>query len=275
MQEIVREALREDIGKADITTHALQLKKNVRAALIAKEPCVVCGLAVAGMAFKLRDKRVTFRPKVSDGKRVKKDEVLAIVLGPADTILSAERVALNFLSLLSGISTKTRRFVEAALPYKARIIDTRKTFPGLRILQKYAVRIGGGYNHRFKLDELILVKDNHLKMMGGLKGLREKWQRLKRKGKSIEIEVNNLEEFCAAMNLNPDIIMLDNMSIKDMKRAVVLRNTSYGMRRPLLEASGGILLRNIRRIASTGVDTISVGSLTHSVDSIDISLDIL
>lgn len=274
MQEIVRKALREDIGKRDITTQALLLKKNVRAVLVAKEPCVVCGLAVAGMAFKLRDKRITFKPKVSDGQRVKKDEVLAIVLGSAQAILSAERVALNFLSLLSGISTKTRQFVEAAKPYKARIIDTRKTIPGLRILQKYAVRIGGGYNHRFKLDELILVKDNHLKMIGGLRGLKEKWQNLKRKGKPIEIEVNNLEEFCAALNLHPDIIMLDNMNIKDMRKAVVIRNASYAMRRPLLEASGGISLWNIHRIASTGVDTISIGSLTRSVDSVDISLEI-
>jgi len=275
MQAIVREALREDIGKRDITTQALISKKNVRAALVAKEPCVVCGLSIAGMAFKLRDKRITFKPEASDGKKVKKGKVLAFVRGPAQGILSAERAALNFLSLLSGVATKTRQFVEAVKPYKARIIDTRKTIPGLRILQKYAVRIGGGYNHRFKLDEMIVVKDNHLKVLGGPAGLRSQWPGLRLKGKLIEIEVNDLGEFQDALDLNPDVIMLDNMNISAMKKAVAIRNTQYAIRRPLIEASGGITLQNIQRIAATGVDTISIGSLTHSVDSVDISLEIL
>ncbi|KPK96643.1 MAG: hypothetical protein AMJ95_13040 [Omnitrophica WOR_2 bacterium SM23_72] len=282
MKAILKEALKEDIGKKDVTTQALISPKNIRAVLVAKDPCVVCGLSLAGMAFKLMDKRLTFKPRVSDGQKVKKGKVLALVRGPARGILCAERVALNFLSLLCGVATKTRHFVEAVKPYKVRIMDTRKTIPGLRILQKYAVRIGGGYNHRSKLDELILIKDNHLKIIGGSQGLKENWRNLKRKGKSIEIEVNHLDEFQAVLDLKPDIIMLDNMNIADMRKAVVLRNKRYAISdkrhaipRPLLEASGNISLHNIKKIASTGVDTISIGSLTHSFDSVDISLEII
>jgi len=221
------------------------------------------------------DKRIIFKPRVSDGQKVNDGEVLAFIQGQAQEILSAERVALNFLSLLCGVATRTRQFVEAAKPYKVRIMDTRKTIPGLRILQKYAVRIGGGYNHRFKLDELILVKDNHLKIIGGTQRLKEKWKNLKRKGKPIEIEVNHLDEFQDVLDLKPDIIMLDNMTVSDIKKAVLLRNKQYSRRHPLLEVSGNISLRNIKKIASTGVDTISIGSLTHSFDSVDISLEIL
>ncbi|KPK98428.1 MAG: hypothetical protein AMJ95_04120 [Omnitrophica WOR_2 bacterium SM23_72] len=275
MKVILKEALKEDIGKKDITTQALISKRNIRAALVAKQPCVVCGLNLAGMVFKLMDKRIIFKPRVSDGQKVNDGEVLAFIQGQAQEILSAERVALNFLSLLCGVATRTRQFVEAAKPYKVRIMDTRKTIPGLRILQKYAVRIGGGYNHRFKLDELILVKDNHLKIIGGTQRLKEKWKNLKRKGKPIEIEVNHLDEFQDVLDLKPDIIMLDNMTVSDIKKAVLLRNKQYSRRHPLLEVSGNISLRNIKKIASTGVDTISIGSLTHSFDSVDISLEIL
>ncbi|MFH0826976.1 MAG: carboxylating nicotinate-nucleotide diphosphorylase [Candidatus Omnitrophota bacterium] len=275
MKAILKEALKEDIGRKDITTQALISPKEIRAALVAKEPCVVCGLSLAGMVFKLMDKRITFKPEVCDGQKVKRDKVLAFLRGPAQDILSAERVALNFLSLLCAVATKTRQFVEVTKPYGVRIMDTRKTIPGLRILQKYAVRIGGGYNHRFKLDELIMAKDNHLKIIGGPRGLKKKWKNLRRKGKPIEIEVNHLDEFQAVLDLKPDIIMLDNMTASDIKKAVLFRNKHYARRHPLLEASGGISLRNIKKIASTGVDMISIGSLTHSIDSVDISLEIL
>jgi nicotinate-nucleotide pyrophosphorylase (carboxylating) len=279
MQALIREALKEDIGKEDITTGTLVPEKNVKAVLVAKEPCVVCGLAVARMTFKLLDRRIKFKPRVHDGQKVKKGKALVFIQGPASGILRAERVALNFLSLLSGVATMTRKFMDAARPHKVRIIDTRKTLPGLRILEKYAVRIGGGYNHRFKLDEMIMVKDNHLRMIGGVTGLRGKWRGLRKSGKLIEIEVNNLDEFRSVLNLNPDVIMLDNMSPQQMRKAVLLRNKFRVPHHPhskiRLEASGGVNLKNIRKVAATGVDGISIGSLTHSVDSVDISLEIV
>jgi nicotinate-nucleotide pyrophosphorylase (carboxylating) len=189
-------------------------------------------------------------------------------------------VALNFVSRLSGIATLTRKFVQATRPYKAKIMDTRKTTPALRALEKYAVRIGGGLNHRFSLDEMIMVKDNHLKVMGDklwVAGFKEIKNRILRRVK-IEIEVNNLREFKKALNLKPDIIMLDNMNIKDLKMAVRIRNNSALITpnpSPKLEASGGINLKNVRKIASLGIDMISVGDLTHSPKSIDMSLQIL
>lgn len=270
---IARYALKEDIGRADITTEGLISKEaQIKAVILAKEDFVVCGMSIARSIFALKDKAVKFRPQVKDGDMVKKGEVLAHVEGPAQGILTAERVALNFLSLLSGIATKTRQYVLAANNSKIRIIDTRKTLPGLRLLQKYAVRIGGGYNHRFSLDEMIMVKDNHLKVMGNFEGIKKLNHRYK-----IELEVASLDEFKDAIRHNPDIIMLDNMRIKDMKRAVIIRNclsASKSNPTPKLEASGGITLKNIRRVASLGVDFISIGALTHSISSVDLSLEI-
>ena len=285
---IVAFALKEDIGAKDITTEMLiPRNKFVKAILIAKEDCLVCGLSLASLVFKLQDKNIKFKPLISEGKLVKKGRVIARIQGRAKSILPAERVALNFLSFLSGIATKTRRFIEETKPYKVnpalsatkrrrivrkggvKIMDTRKTIPGLRLLEKYAVRIGGGFNHRLSLDEMILVKDNHLKIIKGYQGL----FRFSR-GCRVELEVKNLREFKRALQLKPDIIMLDNMSLKDIKQAVRIKN-SLPHPIPKLEASGGITLRNVKRVASTGVDMISIGDLTHSVDSVDISLEIL
>lgn len=273
LSNIVINALREDIGTADITTNAVvPPDKCVKAALLAKEDCVICGLNIARFVFKTHDKSIRFKPAVAEGSWVRKGKTLAFVSGRARSILTAERVALNFLSYLSGISTKTHMFVSALKPFRAKIVDTRKTTPGLRILEKYAVRIGGGFNHRMSLDEMYLIKDNHLQVIGGIKGVRGLSRRHK-----LEIEVKNLEEFRQALEINPDIIMLDNMSIKDMKRAVSMRDSR--LRTPesglKLEASGGITLKNLSKVASCGVDIISVGELTHSVSSIDISLEIL
>jgi nicotinate-nucleotide pyrophosphorylase (carboxylating) len=289
---IVARALKEDIGARDITTEMLiPRNKLIKAILIAKEDCLICGLSLASLVFKLQDKNIKFKPLICEGKLVKKGRVIARIQGRAKSILTAERVALNFLSFLSGIATKTRRFVEEVKTYKVnpalsatkrrrivrkggvKIMDTRKTIPGLRLLEKYAVRIGGGFNHRLSLDEMILVKDNHLKIIKGYQGL----FRFSR-GCRVELEVKNLKEFQRALKLKPDIIMLDNMSIKDMRKAVEIRNhlplTTYHL--PLkLEASGNVTLRNIKNVASTGVDMISIGDLTHSVDSVDISLEIL
>ncbi len=267
IKDLFVRALSEDIGKKDITTDlVIPVNKSIKAVILAKQDCAICGLAVALYVFKLIDKNIRFKALVKEGASVKKGKILAKVEGRARSILTAERVALNFLSMLSAVSTKTRKFVEAALPYKAKIIDTRKTIPGLRILEKYAVRIGGGFNHRMYLDDMVLVKDNHLKVVGGI----DRLPKIKSPEK-IEIEVKNIKEFKQALNLKPDIIMLDNMSIEDMKRAVRLKHGS-----PVkIEASGGITLNNVKQVASTGVDMISIGALTHSLDSVDISLEII
>ena len=267
IKEIIRQALKEDIGKKDITTELIIPKnKIVNAILLAKENCVVCGLGIAGFVFKTQDARIKIKPQVKDGAAVKKEKVLARISGRAASILTAERVALNFLTLLSGIATKTKEFVEAVKPYKAKIMDTRKTIPGLRYLQKYAVRTGGGYNHRMKLDEMVLVKDNHLKVIQNYRNLP-----IFTYSYRVELEVKDLQEFKQALRLKPDIIMLDNMKLRDIKKAIILRKAIM----PKIEVSGNVNLNNIREIAKTGVDSISVGALTHSVKAIDISLEIL
>ncbi len=295
---IIKQALKEDIGKKDITTESLIPKEKLaKAVLLAKENLVVCGLDIARFAFTLLDKNVKFASKFGEGQYVRESEVIALIEGKAAPILTAERTALNFLSFLSGVATKTREYVNAVKPYKAKIVDTRKTIPGLRQLQKYAVRIGGGYNHRMKLDEMVLIKDNHIQVTRSqghkvtsientVKDIRRKIP----KGMKVEIEVENLKQFKEALKEKPDIIMLDNMRIDDIRKAVLIkRDTQYaclsmprrqaGGRQAiphiLLEASGGITLRNIRKFAATGVDMISIGALTRSVNSVDISLEFL
>lgn len=266
LKEIVKLALKEDIGSKDITTQELITSdKFIKAQILVKEDCIACGLGIASLAFKMADKAIKFKILAKDGDFVKKNTVIAIVYGRARNILTAERVALNFLSLLCGVSTKVKSFVNAVMPHKVKIMDTRKTIPCLRAMEKYAVRVGGGFNHRKSLNDMILVKDNHLRIIGGINRLK----RLNRKHK-IEIEVENLKDFLSALKLKPDIIMLDNMNVKDIKKAVSSRN---GLT-PKLEASGGISLQNVKKFAKTGVDMISIGELTHSVRSIDISLEV-
>jgi nicotinate-nucleotide pyrophosphorylase (carboxylating) len=262
---LINAALLEDIGNQDITT-CLSVGKNkkIKAKIIAKENFKLCGVLIAKKVFKTADSGLKFKQMIKEGSCVKKGETIAIISGSARSILTAERVSLNLLALLSGITTKTHKFVKKIRPYKAKITDTRKTIPGLRQLQKYAVRIGGGYNHRMRLDEMILIKDNHIKAAnGGLSNLKIP------KGGKIEIEVGNLDEFKKALQLKPDIIMLDNMKIDDIKKAIAIPHQSTK-----LEASGGICLENIRKYAATGVDIISVGELTDSVTSVDICLDV-
>ncbi len=296
IREIIRQALKEDIGKNDITTELVIPKDRfAKAVLLAKENFVVCGLDIARFVFTLLDKKVKFKSEVVEGQNVLKGEIIARLEGNARGMLTAERTALNFLSFLSGIATKTREYVNAVKPYKVKIIDTRKTIPGLRQLQKYAVKIGGGYNHRMKLDEMVLVKDNHLKVIG--ERLKVKGERLKVEGESlkweklkeiiqkkisnkikVEIEVSNLKEFEKALQIKPEIIMLDNMKTNDIEKAIKIRNNLSPLTfhlLPKIEASGGITLKNIKQIASLGVDMISIGALTHSVNSVDISLEFL
>ncbi|MFA6357336.1 MAG: carboxylating nicotinate-nucleotide diphosphorylase [Candidatus Omnitrophota bacterium] len=266
LQAVIKQALIEDIGRGDITTElTIPGNKIIQVEIIAKENFLLCGIDVAREVFKAVDPKIKFEKKAKEGRGVKDKETIAIISGKASSILRAERVALNLLSLMSGIATKTRQFVKRIEPFKTKITDTRKTFPGLRILQKYAVRIGGGYSHRVRLDEMLLIKDNHLKILGGYFNLPSV-----PKGYKIEIETQNLVEFKHALRFNPDIIMLDNMKIKDIKKAI----TERGKRTIKLEASGGIKLNNIKKYAATGVDIISVGELTHSVKSVDISLEV-
>jgi len=274
LESIIRHALIEDIGRGDITTQlTIPKDKIIKAKIIAKEDFLVCGIVVAEKVFKSVDPSVEFVQKIKEGGLVKAGKTIALISGKASSILTAERVALNLLSLLSGIATKTREFVREIEPYKTKITDTRKTMPGLRELQKYAVRIGGGHNHRIRLDEMILIKDNHIKVTDGYTKLPSV-----PKGYKIEIEAQNLEEFKHALYFKPDIIMLDNMNIEDIKEAVKIRdNTDFKSHHlpTKLEASGGIYLDNIKNYAATGVDIISVGELTDSVESVDVSLDVV
>lgn len=281
IEDIIRKALREDIGKGDITTRTIIPKnKYVKAILLAKEDCVACGLGIAAGVFKVQDKNIRFRPLILDGQKIRKGRVIARIFGRAQSILTAERVALNFLSLLCGVATKTRAYADKVKPYKVKILDTRKTIPAFRELQKYAVRIGGGYNHRMRLDEMVLVKDNHLKIIGDrlwVIGFKEIKNKISSKIQT-EVEVKTLKEFRKALKIKPDIIMLDNMNIKDIKKAVRIKNNlppATCHLPPKLEASGGIALKNVKKFAATGVDMISIGELTHSVNSADISLEIL
>lgn len=274
LDTIIRHALVEDIGKGDITTQlTIPKDKEVRAVFLAKDDCVVCGLPVAERVFKIIDSSVKFDALAKEGRSIKKGKTLARISGKAISILTGERVALNLLSMLSGIATKTKEYVNEIEPHKTKITDTRKTIPGLRELQKYAVRVGGGYSHRMSLDEMILIKDNHIKVTEGYDKLPSV-----PKGFKIEIETQNIEEFKHALKFKPDVIMLDNMKIDEIREAVKIRdNTLFNTHHPKtkLEASGGIDLKNIKSVASCGVDIISIGDLTHSVESADISLEIL
>lgn len=273
LDSILRHALVEDIGKGDITTQlTIPEGKEIKAELLAKESCIVCGLEVAERVFKMVDQEIKFVPKVKEGGLVKSNKPIAGLSGKASSILTAERVALNLLSMMSGIATKTREYVSHIEPYKTKITDTRKTFPGLRELQKYAVRIGGGHNHRMGLDEMIIIKDNHIKVTDGFEKLPSV-----PKGFKIEIEVQNLDEFKHALKFKPDVIMLDNMELVDIKEAVKIRdNTVFSSHHPptKLEASGGVDFDNVKKLAASGVDIISIGALTHDVKSADISLEV-
>lgn len=287
---LIKKALREDIGRGDITSRLIvPAKKRIEAAIIAKESGVVCGLDAARLVFQAVDKKIRFRAAASDGKKVKKGEIIARLEGDASNILKAERVALNFLGRLSGIATKTSLYVQRVKPYRAKIMDTRKTTPGLRGLEKYAVRCGGGFNHRMGLWDQVLVKDNHLSAISlklsaiSLKDLIRKIKKKKPKGMKIEVEVKNLREFKQALEAGPDIVMLDNMSIKNIKKAVAIRkrllNTKYKIlttkhELSQLEVSGGVNLDNVRQIAACGVERISIGALTHSALALDISLEV-
>ncbi|MFH0926188.1 MAG: carboxylating nicotinate-nucleotide diphosphorylase [bacterium] len=268
MEEILRTNLREDIGCGDITTNIL-IGEDVRACgkVISKEDGIICGVSIVKTLFALVDKEMVFLQGVSDGERITKGKVILKLTGKAKTILTLERLALNLLQHLSGIATQTSRYVEKVKPYSVSIIDTRKTSPGLRNLEKYAVRCGGGKNHRFGLFDGILIKDNHVDIVGGVKQAVKIAREKAPHGLKIEVEVRNLEEVKEALEGKADIILLDNMDIEMLKKSVEII-----CGRAIVEASGGINLENVEEVAKTGVNLISVGALTHSVRALDLSM---
>ncbi|MCF7873535.1 MAG: carboxylating nicotinate-nucleotide diphosphorylase [Candidatus Omnitrophica bacterium] len=281
-KQIIQRALLEDKVKQDKTTRlVIPAKKKGQAVITAKEKGVLCGTDLVKFIFKKIDKKIKVEFFAKDADLINKEEKVATISGNLQTILKAERVALNFLSLLSGVATTAWLFVNKVKKAKVAIKDTRKTTPGLRKLEKYAVLVGGGKNHRYSLAEGIIVKDNHLKAAGIVnkenkvnhKSLKEAIKKLRKKTKfPIEIEVETFQEFLEVAKYSPDIIMLDNFSKKDLVKAVGYRNKHFP--KIELEASGGISLRNIETVASTGVDSISVGSITHSPKALDFSLEL-
>ena len=268
VQRVVQSALAEDVGSGDVTTgRVVGPGTSCDAALLVKEPGVVCGLAVAEAVFRALEPQISFESAASDGDHVEARVRVASVAGSATAILTGERTALNLLGRLSGIATLTRRFVDSIDGTGAAVLDTRKTTPGLRALEKYAVRCGGGQNHRFGLYDGILIKDNHLAVAGSIGAAVE---RARDAGLPVEVEAETLDDVREALAAGADSILLDNMSLDRLAEAVALVDG-----RAKLEASGSVSLDTIRQIAETGVDFVSIGALTHSARSLDVSLEVL
>jgi nicotinate-nucleotide pyrophosphorylase (carboxylating) len=268
--ESIRRALEEDIGSGDITTSLLIPDEDIsRGHFIAKSTFILAGLPFAQEVFRILNPDMQWTSSIADGEKVRKGDVIAELSGKTKTILTGERVSLNILQRLSGIATLTNRYVESIQGSKGRIVDTRKTVPGMRFMEKYAVRKGGGYNHRFGLFDGILIKNNHIKAVGSVSAAVRRAKEAHHLAK-IEIEVESIQDLLQALEAGADIVMLDNMSVSDMRKAVQIVQG-----RLLLEASGGINLDNVREIAETGVDIISVGALTHSASAVDISLQVV
>ena len=271
LEDLIKRALEEDIGYGDITTQSLILDEQIsRGLFIAKSPGVVAGIRVSEAVFRQLDAEITFEIFKNDGQVVLPGDEIAVVQGRTRALLTGERTALNFLQRLSGIATKTRRVVELIKDSSARLVDTRKTTPGLRVLEKYAVSVGGARNHRFGLFDGVMIKDNHIQAVGNIgEAVAAARQKVPHTVK-IEVEVEDLAQLREALEAGADIIMLDNMGVDKMAEAV-----SIVAGRVLLEASGGINEGNIAEIARTGIDFISMGALTHSAISLDISLDLV
>jgi nicotinate-nucleotide pyrophosphorylase (carboxylating) len=270
VEPIVVHALEEDLGRAgDITSDLIiPATKKAKMKLAARKPGTIAGLIAAECAFGLVDPELKFIAKLPDGSQVKAGAVVATIEGSARSILTAERVALNFTGHLSGVATATRALVDAIRGTKARIVETRKTTPGLRLLEKYAVRCGGGFNHRFGLDDAVLIKDNHIAAAGSI----AKAVKAARAGTAhtvrIEVEVDTLKQLEEALKIGVDTILLDNMPPETLRKAVAITDG-----RAVLEASGNISLATVRAVAETGVDYISSGAITHSVTNLDLGLD--
>lgn len=271
IDKIIDSALEEDLGPGDITTAALvDLSVKGEARLIAKEEIILAGIEVFSRVFSRLDPEIVVETKYRDGEAVSNGEDIGIVKGSMRGILSGERTALNFLQRLSGIATLTRKYVERTDSSKVRVIDTRKTTPGLRILEKYAVRRGSGFNHRFGLFDGILIKDNHIAVAGSIAKALARIKGRVPHTLRIEVEVEDIKGVEEAIGAGADAILLDNMSLKEMREAV-----SIAGGRVLVEASGGITLESIEEVSKTGIDLISVGAITHSARSVDISLEVI
>ncbi len=268
LEETVRRSLHEDIGYGDLTTEAIvPSSSEARGKIVAKAAGRIAGIEVAMLTFQLLEPNVEMTVDAPDGTDVKPGDTVLHLRGPAASVLLGERVALNFLQRLSGIASATALAVEAVAPYATRIVDTRKTTPGLRALEKYAVRVGGGFNHRLGLDDAVLIKDNHLAVAGGIsEAVRRVRERIGHLVK-IEVEVETLAQVDEALAARVDTIMLDNMDPETMREAVIRID-----RRALVEASGNIRIEHIAKVAATGVDIISMGWLTHSAPVLDLSL---
>ncbi len=273
-RDLIKAALKEDLGHGDVTSNALIPEELQGQGLLrAKERLVLCGVEVARLVFALVDPRLSFEALHRDGDLLEPGTVAAKVQGPVVSILKGERVALNFVQHLSGIATYTKRFVEKVSDLPVRIVDTRKTLPGFRVLEKYAVTVGGGHNHRFGLSDGVLIKDNHIKACGSVREALRRAQRALPHVYRLEIEVKDLKELEEALEAGAEAILLDNMDVPTLRKAVQLARR----KRPevVLEASGGVNLENVRAIAETGVDIISVGKLTHSAPAVDLHLKIV
>ena len=266
---IVKKALTEDLSpNGDITSNLINTNLKIKAKIICNEKAIVAGLNFAKFAFKISDKKTNFDLKIKEGTKVKKGKIIAIVKGHAKAILKSERVALNFLSLISGVATKTRKFVDKVKGKNCKIYCTRKTVPNLRSIQKYGVKLGGGMNHRFNLSDEILIKDNHIAVDGNIQKLVKRAIK-NRKGKKITVEVDNLNQLKKILGLKFNRILFDNMNEKNIRKGIKLSNKLYET-----EVSGGVNLKNVRRIASTGVTRISIGQITHSAPAINFKLEI-
>ena len=274
---IIKAAIKEDMPNGDITTdNVVSVNRKAKAVIIANEDCVICGMPMIEWILTSIDDSIAFKPLVQDGFKVSDKMEIALIQGNARGILKAERLLLNFLSFLSGISTKTRQYVDKVCEYRTKILDTRKTLPLLRYLEKYAVFVGGGTNHRMSLSDMVLIKDNHHcieKSQIDVNSLREKVQ----SNIKIEVEIETLDEFKYVIKQNPDIIMLDNMSVQQVTEAITIRNEYQKQtgNRVTLEASGGMTLDRIEEYAKAGVDTISVGAITDDIQGADLSLNFL
>ena len=270
VEPIVRAALEEDLGRAGDVSSELTVpaEKTATARFVARKPGRIAGLVCAEAAFRLIDPQVAFQAALPDGSDAPAGAVVATVSGPARSLLTAERVALNFLGPLSGTATATAALVKAVEGTRARIACTRKTLPGLRLLQKYAVRCGGGFNHRFGLDDAVMIKDNHIQAAGGIAAAVKRLRAGLGHMVKVEVEVDSIAQLEEALREGVDTILLDNMSLEDLRRAVSLAKD-----KAVLEASGNVSLSSVRAIAETGVDYISSGAITHSAPNLDIGLD--
>ena len=271
LKKIIKLAIKEDLGNlGDITSNTVLTKRDKATFhFVSREKGILCGINIARIVYELLDKKIKFTSFKNEGDVIKTNDVLAKVEGPAISLLTGERTALNFLTHLSGIATSTSMMVKLISETNTKILCTRKTTPGLRNIEKYAVKVGGGINHRIGLYDAILIKDNHIAIAGSISNALNKVKKLKNKIK-IEIEVDNLKQFKEALKFNPDVIMLDNFKINDLKKAVKIAKNKV-----ILEASGKIDHSNVAKIAESGVDFISSGWITHSSKSLDIGLDLI